>query len=300
MTLFRLWTEGTRVLEQAGAPDAKQDAKQLLLAAFRLDMVHFLLNRMQELEDNRKNEESIRLYREMVGRRRRRCPLQQILGSQEFMGMEFMVNRHVLIPRQDTETLVEQVLADTAGWKEEAALGQERVLLDLCTGSGCIAVSLAASGCFFRVTATDISKEALRVAEHNVEALLPGWLKLQKVQLFCGDLFAALPEGGGRYDVITSNPPYIPTGVIESLEPEVREYEPVLALDGEGDGLCYYRRIISEAGGYLKAGGRIYLEIGFDQAEAVCGLLREAGYQDIRVCRDLPGKDRVAAACWPG
>lgn len=300
MTLFRLLTEGTRALEQAGAPDAKQDARQLLLAAFGLDMVHFLLNRMQELEENRKNEEAVSLYREMIGRRRKRCPLQQILGSQEFMGMEFKVNRHVLIPRQDTETLVEQVLADAAGWKEEVALGQERTLLDLCTGSGCIAVSLAASECFFGVTATDISKEALKVAEHNVDTLLPEWRKQQRVQLFCGDLFAALPEGGGRYDVITSNPPYIPTEMIQFLEPEVREYEPMLALDGEGDGLSYYRKIVSDAGEYLKAGGRIYLEIGFDQGEAVCGLLKEAGYQDIRVCRDLPGKDRVVAACWPG
>ena len=112
MTLFRLLTEGTRALEEAGAPDARQDAQQLLLAAFQLDMVHFLMSRMQELEDDERNQGAMELYRRMIERRRRRCPLQQILGSQEFMGLEFYVNRHVLIPRQDTETLAELVLAD--------------------------------------------------------------------------------------------------------------------------------------------------------------------------------------------
>ena len=146
MTLFRLLTEGSRALEQSGVPNAGQDARQMLLAAFHLDMVHFLLNRMQELEDNSYNRDSISLYRDMIGRRRRRCPLQQILGSQMFMGLEFYVNRHVLIPRQDTETLVEMVLADEMAKEKEkkkAANADGRWLLDLCTGSGCIAISLA-------------------------------------------------------------------------------------------------------------------------------------------------------------
>lgn len=307
MTLFRLLMEGTRALERAGTPNAKQDAQQLLLAAFHLDMVHFLLNRMQELEDSSQNHAATELYREMIGRRQRRCPLQQILGSQEFMGMLFFVNRHVLIPRQDTETLVEQVLADTVDWEADAASQEERCLLDLCTGSGCIAVSLAARGRFSCVTATDISEEALEVARRNIGALLPEWRLSQEmpgkkercIRLFCGDLFAALQEEGERYDVITSNPPYIPTAVIGTLEPEVKDHEPILALDGEADGLSYYRKIIANAGGYLKAGGRIYLEIGFDQGPAVCSLLEEAGYQDIRVHRDLPGKDRVVSARWP-
>lgn len=314
MTLFRLLTEGLRALEQAGAPDARQDAQQLLLAAFHLDMVHFLMNRMQELEENAQNQGSTELYREMIGRRRRRCPLQQILGSQEFMGMEFYVNRHVLIPRQDTETLVELVLADTAALETNVSAGGDAALLDLCTGSGCIAVSLAARGHFQRVTATDISEEALKVAERNIRTLLPEWsLRIGETgsmqtsaadtervaELWQGDLFAALPEDGRRYDVITSNPPYIPTAVISTLEPEVQEHEPRLALDGAEDGLSYYRRIAAAAGGYLKPGGRIYLEIGFDQGDAVRGLLTAAGYQEIRVLRDLPGRERVVAARWP-
>ena len=312
MTLFRLLTEGTRALEEAGAPDARQDAQQLLLAAFQLDMVHFLMSRMQELEDDERNQGAMELYRRMIERRRRRCPLQQILGSQEFMGLEFYVNRHVLIPRQDTETLAELVLADMAAQDPAGAQAAGRSLLDLCTGSGCIAISLAVKGAFGRVTATDISKEALKVAERNAAALLPGWRLCwgddssgqdgmedsERVAGFWqGDLFAALPEDGRRYDVITSNPPYIPTAVIVTLEPEVREHEPMLALDGAEDGLYYYRRIAADAGRYLKPGGRIYLEIGFDQGAAVSSLLKANGYQDVRIYRDLSGKDRVVVAC---
>ena len=231
MTLFRLLTEGSRAL------------KQLLMAAFHLDMVHFLLNRMQELEDSDYNRSCIELYRSMIEKRRRRCPLQQILGSQEFMGLEFYVNQHVLIPRQDTETLVEMVL--------EQQKNQEIRLLDLCTGSGCIAVSLAVKGGYRQVI-----------------------------------------------DVITANPPYIPTEVIRGLEPEVRDHEPMLALDGTADGLHFYRRIAAEAGRWLRPGGRIYLEIGYDQGEAVSGLLAEAGFTEIQVVKDLPGKDRVVAAVY--
>lgn len=311
MTLFRLLTEGSRALEQAGVPDARQDAQQLLLAAFHLDMVHFLMKRMQELKDDKENQGATRLYRGMIERRRRRCPLQQILGSQEFMGLEFYVNRHVLIPRQDTETLVEQVLADIKTREQEGTWVAERSLLDLCTGSGCIAVSLAVKGVFDRVTATDISGEALKVAERNAAALLPEWRLFREgessmqqseervAEFWQGDLFAALPEGGERYDVITSNPPYIPTEVIRTLEPEVREHEPMLALDGAEDGLYYYRRITADAGRYLKPGGSIYLEIGFDQGAAVSSLLKANGYQDVQTYHDLPGKDRVVSARLP-
>lgn len=310
MTLFRLLTEGTRALEQAGAPDAKEDAKQLLLAAFHLDLVHFLLNRMEELEENSRNESSIVLYRNMIRRRRGRCPLQQILGRQEFMGLEFYVNSHVLIPRQDTETLAERVLEDTGSYAEGGRRGDHKFLLDLCTGSGCIAVSLARKGLFDRVTATDISGEALKVAEKNAENLLPGWIvdmdgsraerEAEKgagwIRLFQGDLFAALPKDGTRYDVIVSNPPYIPTAVINTLEPEVRDHEPVLALDGKEDGLAYYRRIAAEAGDYLKPAGAVYVEIGCDQGKIVRSIFHAAGYKRIQIYQDLPGKDRVVKA----
>ena len=291
MTLFRLLTEGVHILEQAGSPDPKQDAQQLLLAAFHLDMVHFLLNRMAELEENSKNQASIKLYRDMIGRRKKRCPLQHILGRQEFMGMEFFVNRHVLIPRQDTETLVEKVLEHQ---REDGQRGQ--ALLDLCTGSGCIAVSLAARGEFDRVTCTDISKAALTVAMRNGEVLLSEWKEHGVIEFFQGDLFDALPKDGEKYDVITSNPPYIPTGMIRTLEPEVRDFEPSAALDGAEDGLYFYRRIGERAAEYLKPRGTLYLEIGYDQKETVSRILEDAGYKDIQVYKDLPGHDRVILA----
>lgn len=293
MTLFHLLTEGTRALGLSGNPDAGTDARMLLLAAFRLDTVHFLLNRMQELEENEYNGSCIRQYRSMIEKRKRRVPVQQILGSQDFMGLTFYVNKNVLIPRQDTEALVELVL------EEQKDAGKS--VLDLCTGSGCIAVSLAVKGGYKSVAATDLSAEALRVARRNAEGLLGGERDpAGAVEFFQGDLFEALGPGRRKFDIITSNPPYIPTGVIKTLEPEVREHEPMLALDGAGDGLCFYRRIAAEAGNYLNCGGAIYVEIGYDQGAAVRRLFEEAGFAGVRVCRDLAGKDRVACASWYG
>lgn len=282
MTLFQLWNEGSGILQDAGNPDGQEDARQMLLAAFHLDLAHYLLNRMQELPDDENTRSLMALYRKMVERRSRRCPLQQILGSQEFMGIEFYVNQHVLIPRQDTETLVELVLEEQ---KE-----REKRILDLCTGSGCIAVSLAVKGGFRNITATDISEEALEVAYRNVQA--HGCA--DRICLYQGDLFDALKTM--EFDVIISNPPYIPTAAIQTLEPEVRDHEPMLALDGMEDGLLYYRRIASGAKACLAAGGFIYLEIGHDQGAAVRGLLEAEGYRDICIWKDLPGNDRVVSA----
>ena len=171
----------------------------------------------------------------------------------------------------------------------------ELFLLDLCTGSGCIAISLAVKGGYESVTATDLSEEALKVAERNAKT------HQKKIIFRQGDLFSALPRTeAGTFDIITSNPPYIPTAIIATLEPEVREHEPMMALDGTEDGLRFYRQIAQEAGTWLKPGGAIYLEIGYDQGEAVSGLLREAGFDKVRVVKDLPGKDRVVCGVWPG
>lgn len=290
MTLLELLTEGTGKLQDAGSPDAGLDAQQLLFAAFHLDMVHYLLDRMRELPEHGENQTAVTDYREMVRRRSLRCPLQQILGTQEFMGMEFCINEHVLIPRQDTEALVELVL--------EEQKDTEKSVLDLCTGTGCIAISLCVKGGYRNVTATDISPEALEVAGRNAKRLLQ---KDTRICLLQGDLWDALnsPAAGSvpkRYDIITSNPPYIPTAVIGTLEPEVRDHEPILALDGTEDGLHFYRRIIAEAKHYLHEDGMLYLEIGYDQGPAVRRLLEDTGYREIRVCKDLTGNDRVVCA----
>ena len=287
MTLYDLLNEGSAALLQAGDSDGENDAKLLLFEAFHLDLVHFLMDRLRPLsEQDEQVQEQIRTYRSMITKRASRIPLQQILGSQEFMGLDFFVNEHVLIPRQDTETLVELVLQEQQS--------TEKKLLDLCTGSGCIAISLAVKGGYESVTATDLSEEALKVAERNAKAH-------QKEIIFRqGDLFTALPQSeAGTFDIITSNPPYIPTAVIATLEPEVRDHEPMMALDGTEDGLKFYRQIAKKAGTWLKPGGVIYLEIGYDQGEAVSGLLREAGFDKVRVVKDLPGKDRVVCGIWP-
>ncbi len=299
--LGQLLREGADALEKAGVPDAALDARRLLLAAFDMDEAHFLLNRTRTVDDSELGRQED--YRQMIRRRSEREPLQYILGCQEFMGLNFQVNLHVLIPRQDTETLVELVLREQKD--------RRKSVLDLCTGSGCIALSLAVKGGYERVTASDLSPEALQVAERNAENLLKGWSvetpdrakdspKSEErdgrpVFLLCrGDLFDALPQGE-KYDILVSNPPYIPTGVIDELQPEVRR-EPVLALDGAADGLAFYRRIAGEAGRWLNPGGAVYLEIGFDQGQAVSRILEEHKFKEIEVFRDLPGLDRVVRA----
>lgn len=295
MTAAELIAQAAKRLSDAGVPEPELDAKILFLEAFHMDQVHFLMNRMRPMiEEQRAQQET---YEVMIDRRSARVPLQQILGSQEFMGLTFHVTPDVLIPRQDTETLVERVLQEQKD--------PDIRLLDLCTGSGCIAISLAVKGGYRSVTATDLSEEALKVAERN--AKMHGFAMVSYTETQAapeqaghpfifrqGDLFTAMPQSeAGTFDIITSNPPYIPTAVIATLEPEVREHEPMMALDGTGDGLKFYRRIAKEAGAWLKPGGAVYLEIGYDQGKAVSELLSEAGFAKIRVVKDLPGKDRV-------
>ena len=204
------------------------------------------------------------------------------------MGLEFFVDERVLIPRQDTEDLVELVL------KEH--LEKKKKILDMCTGSGCIAISLAKFGGYSQVTAVDISEGALEVTGENARRLIPA-VSFDRIQsnLYENEeeIRKKAPEG---YDVIVSNPPYIPTKVIEGLQPEVRDFEPKLALDGTEDGLYFYRILAQGELWFLKKGGSLYLEIGHDQGEAVSGLLKEAGYTKIRVVKDTPGLNRIVTA----
>ncbi len=292
MTLQQLLTEGTEALNAAGISEAALDARSLLLEAFHTDTMHFLMNRMRQLPESSETDGAVAEYQEMIMRRSQRIPLQHILGQQEFMGLTFKVNRHVLIPRQDTETLVELVLEEQ---KEPA-----KKVLDLCTGSGCIAVSLAVKGGYEDVTAADLSKDALAIAEENARRLLGHAWKIGAVRftLCQGDLFQALAPTE-RFDILVSNPPYIPTEVIKGLQPEVRDHEPAMALDGTEDGLAFYRRIAAEAKSWLNPGASIYLEIGHDQGDAVSRLLEEAGFAHIKVVKDLPGLDRVVRADLP-
>ena len=199
------------------------------------------------------------------------------------MGLEFGVNEHVLIPRQDTEILVEEVMREPFDGEQ---------ILDLCTGSGCILLSLLhySNGC--HGVGVDISPEALQVAKGNAKRL---GISDEQVEFQEGDLFAPL-EKGRKFDLLVSNPPYIQSSVIPTLMPEVREHEPMLALDGMEDGLFFYRKITEQASRWLRTGARIYFEIGYDQAADVEQLLREAGFAEIRTVQDYAGLDRVVCA----
>ena len=205
--------------------------------------------------------------------------MQYLTGSTEFMGLPFFVNESVLIPRQDTEVLVETALA---------MMKPECRLLDMCTGSGCILLSLAKLGTVAEGIGVDISEGALKVAERNRENL-----GLPQVRLVHSNLFESVE---GVFDMIVSNPPYIPTEDIEDLMREVRDHEPHLALDGSKDGLLFYRKLAEESGRYLVPGGSLLFEIGYDQGGAVSQLLDQAGFKDIHVKKDLAGLDRVVYA----
>lgn len=310
MTLQQLLDQGTEQLRSAGVPDAGLDARYLLLDTFGLGLASFLADRRRNVDGMPGGAEKAQAYEALITRRAERIPLQQLLGVQEFMGLEFFVNGHVLIPRQDTETLVELVL--------EEQKRRDLDVLDVCTGSGCIAVSLARLGRYRSVTALDVSAEALKVAEKNAAALLgeyDGDFRLVQSDMFAGlepgkqDVFPGQaigkaaasrdlprPSHPPRFDILVSNPPYIPSRVIEGLEPEVRDHEPRLALDGSQDGLKFYRILASEGKRFLKPGGAVYFEIGWDQAQAVSALLEQEGFARIRTVKDMAGMDRVVGA----
>lgn len=325
LTLQALLDEGSRTLFDAGIGEAVLDAKLLLFEAFGTDMTHFIMDRNTRLGDGDSVERAVADYRAMIVRRSKRVPLQQIMGSSEFMGLEFYVNEHVLIPRQDTETLVEEVLKDFKG--------QDKKVLDMCAGSGCIGLSLLALGGYNSVTEADISLEALKVTKRNAKQVMEAKMNPVKIEpqrlteqpwrmviegrlldsgisvkpaasvcrvtLVESDLFSSFTgKWQERFDIIVSNPPYIPSAVIEGLEPEVKDHEPRLALDGSEDGLVFYRRLARECPAYLNPGGAVYLEIGYDQGEAVSGLLKEAGFEGVCVIKDAPGLDRVVKGIW--
>lgn len=216
--------------------------------------------------------------RELLVLRARHVPLQRILGSQNFMGLDFAVGEGVLIPRQDTEILVEEAMR---------RLHDGMRILDLCTGSGCILISLLHYSNDCGGVGADLSEVALEIARKNAERLLEKGRDITFVQ---GDLFEAVE---GRFDLIVCNPPYIRSDVIPTLMPEVRDHEPLMALDGGEDGLRFYREIAARCGAFLERGGELFFEIGCDQAEAVQGLLENAGFREVEVVQDYAGLDRV-------
>lgn len=270
MTFEDALSYGKKKLEEAQIAEAALDAWYLLEYVCKFDRSYYYLHYKEELEEEKWQE-----YEMLVKKRAERIPLQYITGTQEFMGLEFKVNPHVLIPRQDTEILVETALG---------ILHPEMRVLDLCTGSGCVIVSLMHFAKDIVGFGSDISKQALVTARENAKA------NQVEVEWIRSDLFQNIT---GTFDVIVSNPPYIPTAVIETLMPEVRDFEPVEALDGREDGLFFYDRIIEESNAFLNTGGYLIFEIGHDQGEAVSLRMKRAGFEQVRVIRDLSGLNRV-------
>ncbi len=318
---FKIWADvlnyGKKILKNAGIVEADLDAWYLFEQIFGISRAQYFMCARENIAGSTaqkmtaqeqtgnslesKNtldcvelwlKEKMSAYENTLEKRASRIPLQQILGQQEFMGLTFFVNEHVLIPRQDTETLVELVLNEQKD--------KNISILDMCTGSGCIAVSLKKLGGYACVEGADISEEALKVAKRNSEEILENSdvnSSRTGVIFRRSDMFSAFPETE-RFNVIVSNPPYIPSAVIEELEPEVRDHEPRGALDGTADGLYFYRILAEECAKHLTPGGHVYFEIGYDQGAAVKELLDIHGFKDTRVIQDLTGKDRVVCGTW--
>ena len=355
---FKIWADvlnyGKKILKNAGIVEADLDAWYLFEQSFGISRAQYFLcarenivgstaQKMTAQEQTGNSLESknaldcvelwlkekLSAYENALKKRVARIPLQQIIGQQEFMGLSFFVNEHVLIPRQDTETLVELVLQEQKD--------KDISILDMCTGSGCIAVSLKKLGGYAHVEGADISEESLKVAKRNSEEILENndvnndavssrteqiqnctnltnnqnkqnnsakrkiseasKLSQAGVTFRHSDMFSNFPETE-QFDVIVSNPPYIPSTVIEELEPEVRDHEPRGALDGTADGLYFYRILAEECAKHLTPGGHVYFEIGYDQGMVVKELLDNHGFKDTRVIQDLTGKDRVVCGAW--
>lgn len=269
MTIREMLVYGERRLQQADIPEAKVNAWYLFAHVTGMTKSSFFLRAEEETEAGWLTE-----YGHVLELRMTRRPLEYITNETEFMGLPFYVDENVLIPRQDTECLVEEALPYVRG----------KDVLDLCTGSGCIGISLAVLGGCRSVTLADLSQAALRVARENAH-------KNQADVLFVqGDLFENIES---TYDVIVANPPYIPTAEIGRLMPEVRDYEPLAALDGAEDGLHFYYRIIGESSRYLQFGGRLCFETGYNQGKAVRSYMEHSGYTDVEIKKDLAGLDRI-------
>ena len=273
MTIRQAVSWGSDKLKSHGVENAKHDSFELLSAVNGMTRTFYLVN-----GDSFLSEEDFLLFEEYIDKRAAHIPLQHIIGKAYFYGYEFEVNGDVLVPRQDTEILVGEVM-------KVARSGD--YILDMCTGSGCIGITIAKKFPEVKVLGIDVSEKALAVAEknkHNLEA--------DNIDFMLSDLFEKLNQDI-TFNIIASNPPYIPTKVIVGLQDEVRLHDPILALDGSEDGLKYYRNISSEAGKYLEPDGWLCFEIGAEQALDVSDIMEREGFRNITVIKDLAGLDRV-------
>ena len=305
-SLQKIEIRGKQLLVEAGVEEeeAALEVRLLLQESFSLNTAGYLLRKQELLckADREKVEAAGIEQTEILGKlhsffenfekRRRRIPLAQILGRQSFYGLDFFVNEDVLIPRADTECLVDLVLEDYADLAKQAGSSSLNIL-DLCTGSGCIGISVAKHLPYQELLLVDLSEKAFAVAKKNAEKHLG-----ENVTLLQSDLLTGVQ--GKKFSLLLSNPPYIVSRVIPGLEREVSEYEPKMALDGGEDGLVFYRRIAKEAKAVLLPGARLYLEIGYDQGESVKDIFQKEGYEAVEVFSDLSGNPRVLRGIFPG
>ena len=319
-------------LEESGVAEAELDLRLLIQEAFSLDTKDYLLRKREALSAFYQKKEAYSVFNRKIAPgesadsllcfsealdsaltrffsflalRLQRIPLSQILGRQEFFGLSFLVNENVLSPRQDTECIVERILLE-----EEKINEKQLSVLDLCTGSGCIGLALAKHLPCHNLLLLDQSEKALEVAKENYRRLFPDKAEAalpseqQRVYFLESDLFAALPsfmeeKDISGFDILVSNPPYIRRDVIPTLDDEVALHEPRTALDGGVDGLDFYRRIAKEGKGFLLRGGRIYLEIGYDQGESVKNIFQKEGFTNVEVFQDYEGRDRGVQGTFP-
>lgn len=278
--------KGAASLKCSGVESPEYDSRELMLKAAGFDSTQYLCRSTEKVP-----AECLATFQEYIERRMNREPLQHILGEACFYGRSFLVNENVLVPRLDTEILVEQALKVTR---------DNDAVLDMCTGSGCIIITMALERKLSFACGCDLSDKALEVAQSNAERLIQD---NKGIFRFCqGDLFDSLDKSYGlnlkpvKFDVIVSNPPYIETEVINTLSDEVRLHEPVMALDGSTDGLEFYRRISAKAPEYLNPSGYLLYEIGYNQGQQVSMIMEEAGFRDVEIIKDLAGLDRVVKA----
>lgn len=282
-SIKRVLAWATDDFKRRSNPSARLDAELLLSEALGLDRIRLIIESERPLA-----EHELSRYRELIKRRRVGEPIAYILGRREFFALPMRVDRRVLIPRPDTEILVESALLGT---RDRHLYGR---MLDLCTGSGCVAIAFAKERPTWRITAVDLSPDAAIVARENARRAGV----IQRLCVLEGDLFAPLPEGA-RFELITANPPYIPSADIEGLAADVRDFEPHLALDGGPDGLYITRRLVAQAMSYLNPHGLLALEGGFDQAPRVAALLEAHGFSEISRSKDLAGIERVVSGRKP-
>lgn len=274
ITLQDALQKGKKVLKDNNIDNGEYDAWLLLAFCFQLNRAAYLANPLKEIF-----QDDLDAYMDLIGKRSKHIPLQYITGEQEFMGLSFQVREGVLIPRQDTEILVMEALK----------VSKDKEILDICSGSGCILLSLLKLGGAKSGLGADISETALLVSRENAKRLGV------TAEFIKSDIYSQIDK---TYDIIVSNPPYIPTNIIPTLMEEVKEYEPTIALDGKEDGLYFYREICKGLKDHLNPGGYVFFEIGYDQGKAVMELLTEAGMSNINIIKDLAGLDRVVSGRW--